>query len=62
METRSSTDVRVGVPLVLGALAVLAAVGMAVFGFAGDQLAAAWAFATAMVAGTLAVSAFHVHG
>lgn len=62
METASSTDVGVGYPLVFGALAVLAAVGMAVFGFTGDQLAAAWAFAGAMVAGTLAVAAYHVYG
>lgn len=59
METASSTDAGVGYPLVFGAFTVLAAVGMAVFGFTGDQLAAGWAFAGAMAAGTLAVAAYH---
>lgn len=62
METASSTDLGVGYPLVFGALAVLAALGMAVFGFTGDQLAAAWTFAGAMVAGSLSVAAYHVYG
>lgn len=61
METGSSTDVGVGFPLVFGALAVLAATGLAVFGFTGDQSAAAWTFAGAMLAGTLAVVTYHVY-
>lgn len=62
METASSSDLAVGFPLVFGVLAVLASLGLAVFGFSGDQLAAAWSFAGAMVAGTLAVAAYHVYG
>lgn len=61
METGSSTDVGVGYPLVFGALAVLGAIGLTVFGFTGDQIAAGWAFAGAMFAGTLAVVAYHVY-
>lgn len=62
METAASTDMRVGLPLVFGVLAVIAAVGMAAFGIAGDQLASGLSFAAAMTAATLAVVAYHVYG
>lgn len=61
METASSTDKGVGFPLVLGAVAVLGAVGLAVFGFTGDQSAAGWSFAVAMIAGSLSIAAYHVY-
>lgn len=61
MTTAASTDRHVGIPLAFGSIAVLAAVGMAVFGMTGDQVASGWAFAVAMVAGTLAVVAYHVY-
>jgi hypothetical protein len=60
METTSATDKRVGFPLLFAVIAVLAAVGMAVFGITGDQPASGAAFGTAMVAGSLAVAAYHV--
>jgi len=59
MTTATSTDKGVGIPLAFGAIAVIGAVGMAVFGMTGDQVASGWAFAVAMVAGTLAVAAYH---
>lgn len=62
METASSTDESVGFPLLLGAISVLGAVGLAVFGFTGDQVAAGWSFALAMLAACLAVAAQHVYG
>ena len=62
MTTSATTDERVGVPVALGAVAVFAAVGMAVFGLSGDQVAAGSSFAVAMVAGTLAVAAAHAYG
>lgn len=61
METAAPTDKSVALPIVFLAVAVLAAAGMAAFGISGDQLAAAGSFATAMVAGTLAVAAYHVY-
>jgi hypothetical protein len=61
MATASTTDKRVGFPLVLGILAMLGAVGMTVFGFTGAQLAAGASFAVAMLAGSLAVAAYHVY-
>lgn len=61
MATASTTDKRVGFPLVLGILAVLGAVGMTVFGFTGDQLQAGLSFGVAMLAGSLAIAAYHVY-
>ena len=61
METADSTDQSVGLPLVFGILAVLGAVGLAVFGFTGDQTAAGWSFAVAMVAGALSIAAYHAY-
>lgn len=62
MATASTTDKGVGFPLVLGVLAVLGAVGMTVFGFTGDQIAAGLSFGLAMLAGSLAIAAYHVYG
>ncbi len=62
MTTAASTDKRVGIPLAFGTLAALGAVGMTVFGMTGDQVASGWSFAVAMLAGTLAVAAYHVYG
>ncbi len=59
METADSTDKGVGFPVLFGIIAVLAAVGLAVFGFTGDQVAAGWSFAVAMLAGGLSVAAYH---
>jgi hypothetical protein len=50
----------IGLAMALTALAVLAAVGMAVT--VERQVLAAWLFAAALVAGTLAVAAPHVYG
>lgn len=61
METATTTDKGVALPLVFGAVAVLAAVGLTVFGFTGDQVAAGYAFALAMLAGSLSVAAYHVY-
>ncbi|WP_254838223.1 DUF7525 family protein [Natronomonas marina] len=61
MTTTASTDKRVAFPLALGAVALLGAVGMTVFGITGDQVASGWSFAVAMVAGSLAVAAYHVY-
>jgi hypothetical protein len=61
MESASSTDKRVGFPLVFGFVAVLGAVGMTVFGFTGDQVLSGWSFAAAVLAGSLSVAAYHVY-
>ena len=42
-------------------VAVLGAVGLTVFGFTGDQLAAGGAFGAAVVAGSLAIAAYHAY-
>mgnify|MGYP006270722439 FL=1 len=60
METASATDKRVAFPLLFAVVAGLGAVGMAVFGITGDQAASGVAFGTAMLAGSLAVAAYHV--
>jgi hypothetical protein len=61
MATASTTDKGVGFPLVLGVLAMLGAAGMTVFGFTGDQVAAGLSFGAAMLAGSLAIAAYHVY-
>lgn len=61
MESAAATDKGVGFSLALGAVAVLGAVGLTVFGFTGDQSAAGWSFALAMIAGSLAIAAYHVY-
>jgi hypothetical protein len=62
MTNSATTDTGVGIPLALGTIATLGAVGMAVFGLSGDQVASGWSFAVAVAAGTLAVAAAHVYG
>lgn len=61
METAVATDKGVGFSLALGTIAVLGAVGLAIFGFTGDQTAAGVSFAVAMLAGSLAIAAYHVY-
>lgn len=61
METADSTDKGVGLPVLFSIVAVLGAVGLTVFGFTGDQLAAGGAFGVAVVAGTLAIAAYHAY-
>jgi len=59
-ETAGGTDMGIGLSLVFGVFAVVAAVGMAVMVEA--QVVAAGFFAAAMVAGILAVAAPHLYG
>lgn len=59
METANSTDKGIGFPVLFGVIAVLASVGLAVFGITGDQLASGLSFAVAMLAGALSVAAYH---
>ena len=61
METRTSTDEQIALPLAFGAVALLGTVGMVVFGITGDQVASGWSFAAAMVAGALSVAAYHAY-
>lgn len=61
MESASTTDKGVGFGLLFGAVAMLAAVALAGFGLSGDQVAAGGSFAVAMLAGALAVAAYHVY-
>ncbi|CCI69575.1 uncharacterized protein NP_0379C [Natronomonas pharaonis DSM 2160] len=61
METANSTDKGVGFSMLFGVIAVLGAVGLAVFGVTGDQLAAGWSFAVAVAAGGLSVAAYHLY-
>ena len=58
----ASSDKRIAVPLIFGLVALFGAVGMAVFGITGDQVASGWSFAVAMVAGGLSVAAYHAYG
>lgn len=61
METATSTDKGVGFSALFIVIAVLGAAGLAVFGFTGDQTAAAWSFAAAMVGGSLSVASYHLY-
>jgi len=61
METADSTDKGVGFPVLFAIVTVLGAVGLAVFGFTEDQLAASAAFALAMAAGGLSVAAYQAY-
>ena len=61
METSTSTDEQIALPLAFGAVALLGAVGMVAFGITGDQVASGWSFAAAMVAGALSVAAYHAY-
>ncbi|WP_181692063.1 hypothetical protein [Natronomonas sp. LN261] len=61
METADSTDKGVGFPVLFAIVAMLGAVGLAVFGFTGNQLAAGGAFALAMAAGGLSVAAYQAY-
>lgn len=61
METADSTDKGIGFPVLFGVITVLGAIGLAAFGVTGDQVAAAWSFAVAMIAGGLSVAAYHMY-
>jgi hypothetical protein len=61
MESTASNDMGVGLSMVFSVIAMLAAVGLAAFGITGDQVASGWSFAIAVLAGTLAVAAYHVY-
>lgn len=54
-----STDRTVGFGVLFGLLGVLAALVMLVAGLEGSQVTAGWAFAAAMVAGGVLVTAIH---
>ena len=59
-EMAERSDMGIGLALFFGVLSVLAAAAMA--GTVHTQVVAAWSFAVAMIAGTLAVSALHLFG
>ena len=61
METATSTDKGVGFSALFIVIALLGAAGLAVFGFTGDQTAAAWAFAVAMIGGSLSIASYHLY-
>jgi hypothetical protein len=61
METADSTDKGVGFPVLFGLVAVLGAVGLAAFGYTGDQTASGLSFAVAMIAGGLSIAAYHAY-
>ena len=61
METADSTDKGVGFPVLFGVIAALGAAGLAGFAITCAQIAAAWSFALAMIAGGLSVAAYHVY-
>lgn len=62
METATASDKGVGFAMAFGLLAILGAIGLAIFGTTGDQTWAGLSFGVAMVAGSLAVAAYHVYG
>jgi len=59
-ETAGQSDMGIGLAMLFGVLAVVAAAAMAVT--VETQIVAAWSFAGAVVAGTLAVAALHIYG
>jgi hypothetical protein len=65
METADSTDKGVGLPVLFAVVAVLGAVGLAVFGLppttTGDKIASGWSFAVAMLAASLSVASYHLY-
>lgn len=62
METADPTDKGVGFPVLFAVIAALGAVGLAAFGFTGNQVASGWSFVVAMIAGALSVAAYHLYG
>lgn len=62
METASASDKGVGFSLLFGAIGLLGAIGLAVFGFTGDQTASGLSFAVAMLGGAFAIAAYHLYG
>ena len=59
-ETAGRSDMGIGLALLFGALAVVAAGGMAVT--VETQVVAAWSFTGAIGAGTLSVAVLHMYG
>jgi hypothetical protein len=59
-ETVARTDMGIGLAIFLVVIAVVGAGGMYVA--ASDQVIAAWSFAAAMAAGSLAIVAVHLYG
>jgi hypothetical protein len=59
-ETVGQSDMGIGLAMLFGVLAVVAAAAMAVT--VETQVVAAWSFAGAVVAGTLSVAALHLYG
>jgi len=61
VETGTHSDMQVGAAAMLTVLALLAAVGMYLAAGFHEQVASGWAFAVAMLAGSLLVVALHVY-
>lgn len=61
METAQGSDKEIGFAVLFGALGVLGALAMLFASVGGTQVMAAWGFAFAMAASTLAVTVFHVY-
>jgi fructose-specific phosphotransferase system IIC component len=59
-ETVAASDMGIGLAMFFGVLALVGAAGMYVM--AAQQVLAAWSFAGAIIAGTLAVAAVHLYG
>jgi hypothetical protein len=59
-ETAGPSDMGIGLAMLFGVLAVVAAAAMAVT--VENQVVSAWSFAGAVVAGSLAVAALHIYG
>jgi hypothetical protein len=61
METAQGSDKRIGYSLLFGALGLFGGVALLATGFGDDQVVAGWAFAGAMLAATLLVTALHLY-
>jgi len=59
-ETVARSDMGIGLAMFFVVVAIVGAAGM--FVAASDQIIAAWSFAGAMIAGSLAVVAVHLYG
>lgn len=60
METAPASDKGLGLGLVFGVVGLLAALVMYAAGLAHAQLVSGWAFAAAMLAGSVLVAAVHL--
>lgn len=59
--TESTGDMSLGLSLLFGALGLVGAFGMYVYGVGGDQVSSGWAFALAMLAASILVTVVHVY-